>query len=254
MSHDIYLYGVVPGSEARGFDVAGLDDEPVALVRAGSLAAIGSPVMPGPVAADRASLERHMDVLQQAMEHCSAVLPMRFGVVFPSARAVREELLAARREELEGLLTTMTGLAEVRIRAVYHDDVVLREAVESSDAIRRLRDEVRDRPEAATYYQRIRLGELVAQAVAERQAADAALVRSRVEGLARMVHEGELVHERLAADVALLVERRRLDEIDAAVSVLAAELGERMRFRYIGPLAPHSFVELSMSEEARSWA
>ena len=253
MSGDIYVYGVVRSSEGKGLAAAGVEDEPVALIRAGSLAAIAGPVTPGPVVASRAALERHMEVLQEAMERCSAVLPMRFGVVFPDADAVRDELLGARRDELEELLKAMTGLAEVRIRALYHDEVVLREAVGSNEAIRRLREEVRERPEAATYYQRIRLGELVAQAVAERQAADAALIRGRVDALAQMVHEEELVHERVAADLALLVKRERLDELDAAVSRLAEELGGRMRFRYVGPLPPHSFVELSMSAEARSW-
>jgi hypothetical protein len=44
-----------------------------------------------------------------------------------------------------------------------------------------------------------------------------------------------------------LIERARLATFDETLDRLAAEQAERMRFKYTGPLPPHSFVELSGS-------
>jgi hypothetical protein len=51
-------------------------------------------------------------------------------------------------------------------------------------------------------------------------------------------------------NAAFLVERAKLDEFGAAVTALTAEVEDRMRLRYIGPLPPYSFTE----EETAAWA
>jgi len=52
-------------------------------------------------------------------------------------------------------------------------------------------------------------------------------------------------HERIVLNASFLVDSSRLTEFDAAVEQVGESQGGRMRFKYTGPLPPHSFVELT---------
>jgi hypothetical protein len=50
----------------------------------------------------------------------------------------------------------------------------------------------------------------------------------------------------MALNASFLVDRSARKAFDAELDRIAEEQGGRMRFKYTGPLAPHSFVELAM--------
>ena len=58
--------------------------------------------------ARRRDLTRHSDVIAAAFRN-GAVVPLRFGTVFPSPEAVVDELLEPRRAELTRLLCELEG-------------------------------------------------------------------------------------------------------------------------------------------------
>jgi len=55
--------------------------------------------------------------------------------------------------------------------------------------------------------------------------------------------------DRQALNLQLLVDGARRAELDAVLSSLSVELGDRFAFRYVGPLPPYSFTELELSVE-----
>lgn len=247
---DSYVYGVLAagGESPEG---TGVEDAPLRLVEAGGLAAIVSDVPPGELTPTRGSLTTHMDVLRRAGEGVS-VLPMRFGVVFPSDDAVRAELLDAYRPRLQELLAALDGKVELELRATYHEDALMRSVVESHPDIRAAREELEGRDPDATYYDRIRLGERVMQAVGERREEHRAALLGALSPLAVDVRTGESAHELDALSASFLVEADRVDEFDEAVQDLDRRHGELLRLRYFGPLPPHSFVDLEGAVPA--WA
>jgi Gas vesicle synthesis protein GvpL/GvpF len=117
-----------------------------------------------------------------------------------------------------------------------------------------LRESLRGRPGPATYYERIRLGELVANAVAGKREEISGLVAGTLGRFAAATKLGDPLHEQMLANVAFLVDRSRLPEFDAAVDALDRELDEHVRLRYTGPLPPHNFVDVEAGTEAQAWA
>jgi len=101
---------------------------------------------------------------------------------------------------------------------------------------------MRGREENATYYDRIRLGELVAQAMAAKRRQDSEQVLAQLRPLADDVRVGDVAHERSVLSASFLVHRDRLPEFDRAAEAVAAENRARIRFRYAGPLPPYDFV------------
>jgi hypothetical protein len=169
---------------------------------------------------------------------------MRFGVVMDGSDDVRRQLLERHGEDLRNQLNDLAGKVEFNVRAVYEEDVVLREVVSEDSEIARLREAVRGRSEDGTYYERIRLGELVAQAVERRRERDAQAIIDLLAPASLAVDVGAPAHERVVVTASFLVERDHLDAFDELLEAVARDQFGRIRFKLTGPRAPHSFVEL----------
>jgi hypothetical protein len=170
---------------------------------------------------------------------------MRFGIVMSGPDEVRSRLLDDHGPELRAQLNELEGKVEIRIRAVYDEESLLREVVRDEEEIAMLRQAVRRGSDDATYYGRIRLGELVVGAVDRRRAADSLAIVDALAPVALAVDVSEHGHERVAVQASFLVERRRLSEFDEVLEEVAAGYDGRIRFKYTGPLPPHSFVQLA---------
>ena len=53
-------------------------------------------------------------------------------------------------------------------------------------------------------------------------------------------------HERMVVNASFLIEQGRLNQFDLELDEIAKYHDGIVRFKYTGPLPPHSFVELAM--------
>ncbi len=148
-------------------------------------------------------------------------------------------------DELTAQLQQLEGKVELAVRAVYEEEPLMREIVESHPEIARRREGLRGQSEDATYYERIGLGEMVAEAIERTREQDANTLLEILSPLALAVEIGQPSHERVALSASFLVEREQLPRFDEALEDVARAQAGRMRFKLTGPLPPHSFVELA---------
>lgn len=238
-----YVYGIVERKAPAPLG-KGIGGSPLRLVMDDGAAALVSELQQREIALGREELMAHARVLEQAVSS-GTVLPMRFGIVMEGEDEVRERLLRGHGDELRIQLERFADKVEVNIRASYDEQRLMQEVVTGNPDVRRLRQSIRGKPEDATYYERIRLGELVSKAVERKREEDSARILEALWPFAADVQVGEPAHERIALSAAFLVERKRLHEFDQAVEKFAGGQAGRLLFKYTGPLPPHSFVELS---------
>jgi hypothetical protein len=237
-----YVYGVLRAdNEPPG--IAGIGGAPLQEVKGDGVAALVSDLTDRELTLGREEMTTHARVLEEALQR-GTVLPMRFGVVMAGEPAVKSHLLDAHGDELRRQLSELDGKVELRLRAVYDEPTLMREVVAEDQEIARLRESLRGTSEDASYYGRIQLGEMVAQAVERKREGDAAQILDALTPLALAVQVGEAANERIAVNASFLVERDRMAEFDAAVDDIGRVQADRMRLKYTGPLPPHSFVEL----------
>jgi hypothetical protein len=238
-----YVYGIVePDAPApRGKGIRGAR---VGLVAGADAAALVSHMDESAVRLGREEVLVHARVLERALGR-GTVLPMRFGVVMSGPDEVRDRLLDEHAAELREQLTELAGKVEIRIRASYQEDSLLREVLREHPEIAELRAAMRGRSDDATYYDRIRLGEMVAAAVERRRERDAQAIVEALSVVSVAVAPGRAEHERVAVQASFLVERARLSEFDEIVEEVAAGFAGWLRFKYTGPLPAHSFVQLA---------
>jgi hypothetical protein len=249
---NVYVYGVLRGADAPGVSAGGVEQAQVRTVEHAGLAALVSTLERNELAAAR-EVRAHWRVLEEASKRAT-VLPVRFGTVLESDQAVRERLLEPNAEQLAGLLDQLAGRVQLNVKGDYEEEQLLREVVRTSPQVAALRERVRKLSDSAGYYDRIRLGELVAAEVAARRDHDTALAVGRLEPFAVSVRAEHVAAEHGAFNLAFLVEEGAIDRFSEAVGKLRGELGERVALSYVGPLPPYSFAETDMSPGAAAWA
>src|SRR5207248_8390097 len=218
----LYVCGVARAGAADAAGMPRLDGKAIRSVAEDGVGAFVSDAPSGAIETTRERLLTHARVL----EHLAAertVLPMRFGVVAPSERALREGVLSPRRKVFATLLDRLEGTVEVDLRVLYDEAAVLGEIVRGSPAVRRLQLSIRNRPADATYYDRIRLGETVAQEMSARGAREADRILAKLEPLVVEARRRPSEHERSVLHAALLVRRADLDRLDGAVKAIGTD-------------------------------
>jgi hypothetical protein len=240
-----YVYGVTRADAALPDGLTGLDDKPVTQIAHGGCAAVVSDLPQGRALGERADLMAHQRVLSALIDGGVIVLPFRFGAALTGPQAVREELLAANADRLTEVLDALDGRLELRLKGTYVQDTVLREVMADDPEVAELSDRLRQAPADAAdalYYDRIRLGELIAQALQRRRDHDAQVLLDQLAPVAEATAPKTPAREEDVLDAAFLVDRDRRPEFEQAVEKLGAACADRIRLRLIGPLPPYDFV------------
>ena len=244
----VYVYAVVRAADAGSISRTGVEGAPVRAVADRELAAVVSDVAGSALAAAR-EVRAHWRVVEALSEH-TTVLPVRFGTVMEDDDAVRSQVLAPNADRFAGALQQLAGRVQLSVKGTYVEDRLLRGVVTASPAVAALRERLKNLPENAGYYERIRLGELVAAEVERQRAEDAVRALARLEPLAVAARSESVGTPDGAFNLAFLVDRARVDDFSAAVTDLVDELGDHVTVRYVGPLAPYSFAETELATEA----
>lgn len=238
-----YVYGILRSSGGIPGDLASVGDEetPVRSASHGDLAAAISELHLNRPLGTRDDLLAHEHVLD-AIATETTVLPLRFGAVVNSVDAVVDELLAPNTESFEAVLSQLDGTVQFAVRGRYLDAAHIREVIAEHPEIKELRESLRGVSPDAGYDERLKLGEMVCNAVAEKRALDVQQLVDAVSESVLATAERDVGGEDDAFDVAMLVERERREEFEASVDALGDQWSGRIQLRMVGPLAPYDFL------------
>jgi hypothetical protein len=237
-----YVYAVVPADQPLPDALRGLDDAPVELVELeGIAAAVGVITLERPPGR-RADLMAHSAVID-ALAASGTVVPVQFGSVLADRESVVEDLLGDQHDHYADLLTALAGTVQLNLRAIYREEQALAEVVMADPGIARLRERTRDLPPGTMHPDLVRLGEEVSRAMERKRAED-------TDGLLPLVVDHAVDHRLRALgdmnhvfDVALLVERDRVEALEERLEEVAEVVHERIRLQLTGPFAAYDFVE-----------
>jgi len=243
-----YLYCIIPCSENRMFevDVIGSGDGVVHTVCHRSLAAVVSDSPVVQYESTRQNMVAHEKVLEAVMKEFT-LLPVRFGTVTDSTSPVQDiqKLLSSRFNEFQELLRDMEGKVELGLKAFWRDEKAIFEEIVAENAdIRRIRNSLLGKSAEATHFDRIRLGEMVKEALNHKRAKEAAKILQPLRRIAHGIRENGVLGDRMVVNAAFLVDKTKEPEFDHAVSKLDEEFGGRVVLKYIGLAPPYNFVNI----------
>lgn len=239
----LFVYGVVPAGSTLP-DLSGVGDTPLSLLPHAGLAAVVGPVPLDRPQVGPAELRAYHAVVD-ALAADGPVAPVRFGAVLRDDTEVVDALLEPHAATLTELLATLEGRRELKLRARFVEHAVLAEVVAADPVVRDLRERTLEVPEEVSWADRVRLGELVAQAVGARRDAEAAALWDLVAAHAVELRETPGSGTDHVLDLALLVDDDRVPDLERALEAYAEAAYDRMRLSLSGPLPPYDFVEAS---------
>ncbi|MBI4298081.1 MAG: GvpL/GvpF family gas vesicle protein [Chloroflexi bacterium] len=250
-----YLYCIIPCSVERTFAIAPIDDGVggVSTICHEGLAAVVSDATSRHYESTRSNLMAHEKVLEAVMTEFT-LLPVRFGTVADAATPAQDihKLLSHKSEEFRELLRGMEGTTELGLKAFWRNEkAIFPELLAENPEIKRLIDSLsaRSRQASASSPERLHLGQMVKEALELKRAREAAQILSPLRPLAQRLRENFPLVDRMIANAAFLVEREREPEFDIAVSTLDRQLGQRVAFKYVGPVPPYNFVNIVVNWE-----
>ena len=239
----IYVYGILPADVELAAEMPGVGDPPgqVRVVRSGGLAALVSEVDTSRPLGSPQDFVAHEQIVDATAAEVP-VLPTRFGAVMASEESVAEELLVANHDEFDDALEELEGRAQFVVKGRYVEQAILTEVLSENRQAAHLADKLRDADPDATRDARIKLGELLNNAVAAKRRKDTNALGRAMEGhcVASVVREP--THELDAAHVAFLVETDGESEMQQAIEDLARGWEGRIQLRLLGPMAAYDFV------------
>jgi DNA-binding MarR family transcriptional regulator len=193
---------------------------------------------------------RHHEVLRQ-LHVRGAVIPLKFGVLCDSAEDGRA-MLGELPPTVTDMLARLEGKDEWTVRTTADEASLSGIAVQSSDELRRMLREIERLPDGRAYFARKQLQKATADWVAAYVDEIEAAVHGRLAALgAEVAHmprprrgdrQGDAV-----AEAAVLVERDRFRELEAALRELEEAQAPRVRFELVGPWPPYSFASISQA-------
>jgi hypothetical protein len=241
----VYIYGILPGDIEIEPGATGVGDPPgeVRVVRHGDLAALVSDVdVTRPLGRPR-DLLAHEELLDSAAAEVP-VLPVRFGALVSSDDAVAGELLQPHQDEFASALSQLEDRVEYVVRGRYDEQAILREVLSENELAARLAGQIRRADPDATREPRIRLGEILNNAVAAKREEDTRAAGNALAGLVEASVVRQPSSELDAVCIAVLVTTGSMEQLEEAVALLARDWKGRVDLNMIGPLAAYDFVGL----------
>jgi len=240
-----YIYCIIRCPEPRQFATLGIGERGD-VVHTTHLKGLAAVVSDSPIAEyenTRRNMMAHTKVQEEVMREF-VILPVRFGTVGLSTEAIQEQVLNGRYEELNRLLVEMEGRVELGLKAFWYEEVIFQEIVEENPPIRRLSDTLMSRSAEETYYDRIRLGEMVGAAMERKRDEDAEEILARLRPLTYKTRTNKVITDRMVLNGAFLVDQSCEAEFDEAVQKLDGQMGHRLMFKYVGLVPPYNFVNI----------
>ena len=259
-----YIYCLVDCDAPAGFGPMGTEgNSEVFAVAQDGIAAVVSATSAEKLEISRGNALAHQRVMEAVMQRGHTVLPVKFNTIAEekggksAEERIVNHVLAGRRKEILGLLSSMRPLVELGVKGLWTDmEAVFRNIVESSQEIQSLRKKLLatngpgvpgGRPVSMTG--QMRLGELVKKALEARKCDMEAALLGRLAPLAKDSRQNKTFGDPMFANLALLVDKSRQNDVEAVLSAFEAHQAGRAKLRCVGPLPPCNFLELVITWE-----
>jgi hypothetical protein len=257
-----YLYCAVQVTETSDTDVSmtGIDDEPVSLVTVDSLGVVVHECESLYDTAESAVIKKwllqHQGVIDAAGETFGTPLPFQFDTILTGTDEHVSAWLADHSETLSRYLTSLAGHWEYRIEVVCDESQFEAELEATDERLMDLDERIATASPGTKHLLEKQYGQRLTELKQQRRSEQAATLETRLEPLAREVHElGDrkttLDDEQDAAGtdamdmdtqarLAVLAPASREAAIGDILDEIAAEPGIEVRFT--GPWPPYTFT------------
>jgi hypothetical protein len=197
--------------------------------------------------ARRVNMITHEKVLEEIMKQFT-VLPVRFSTISEhddDAGILR--ILEKDYPKFDTMLTKMDGKKELGLKVLADEKAIYESILEKYDDIRTLRAKLINLPADKTHYQRMKIGEMVAEALKNETKNYKNIILDTLTPFSDEQKLNDNYGEMMILNAAFLIKNSSEPEFDHAVKILDEKFGKFMTYKYVGTLPPYNFVHLQIN-------
>jgi hypothetical protein len=240
-----YIYGIIQEPEPRKFSFLGIGDAAVYTINHREVAAVISDTGLEEIDPTRKNVRAHT-VVQDELLKKYTLLPMGFGMISGS----QDDVLKLLEKNYQGITHELKRLAdkvEVELKVSWDQEAMIKELQGSNDDLTRLKVKIKDAPSPIEAQRlMIEAGKLVERIALDWKGRYANRVYSILKGLALDAKLNNTLGVNNILNASFLIERSNENGFQKEVYKLDSEYQGKINFKYVGPLAPYSFVDVKM--------
>jgi len=186
----------------------------------------------------------HQAVNEQVMRR-HTMIPMKFGNIAENEMEVRN-ILEHAYIQFKTLLHRIKGKVELIVQASINKQDWIMGIASTNDTIIELQHKLSQLTEEQKLLAKIAIGKIIHESVTLQEKVCVADVLRTLRNGGHHFALGRLLHEEMIFNGSFLVDKKDETEFDGKVQELAQRYQDKVKFRYIGPLPPMSFVNLKL--------
>jgi len=241
-----YIYGIIRNESPVDYGPIGMGKR-ADLVYGINFKGITAIVSNSPVIqyeARRVNMITHERVLEEIMKQYT-VLPVRFSTISEhNDDEVIRKIIEKDYKKFDDMLTKMDGKKELGLKVLGQETAIYESILGKYNEIRSLKEKIIHLPVDKTHYQRMKIGEMVAEALKKETQNYRTIIMDILSPLADEVKINDNYGEMMILNAAFLIKTLSEHDFDKAVNALDEKFGRFMTFKYVGTLPPYNFVNL----------
>lgn len=199
----------------------------------------------GKLKATRRAAKRHSQILTDLLLDHGALAPVPFGTVIESEQELRE-MLQNNEKEIEKTLHNIDNQVEYGMKVYWDPDEVAGKLAEDSHEIQQMKSIIKQGGGGNTYEATLEVGELIEEKMEDKRKELKAATLGLFNAVINDWVENEPFDDRMAVNLAFLLDKDAQENLDDAVEELGKTQPEYLTIKYSGPWPPFNFVELKL--------
>ena len=247
MNEGIYIYCVVNESQSRNFGPIGIGDRGDEVYTLGfrDLACVISSTPMTKFVISRKNLISHEKVIEKIMGEYNAVLPVRFCTVATSSEEIRN-LLMKNYQVLKNSLRSMDNKIELGLKVFWQDMENIFKEIASIKRIKRLKEKLIKSSISVNINEKVSLGKKVKEILEKKREIEAEKILEVLKPKCIEFRRNKIIGDKMILNCAFLVDKSHARDFDNHIEKLNKIYEDKLKFKYIGPIAPFNFVELDL--------
>jgi len=246
MDEGKYLYCIINESSERNFGSMGIGDRDdyVHTLCHRDLACVISSTPMTKYVISRKNLIAHEKVIEKVMQDYNSVLPVRFCTIATSAEEIRN-LLMKRYHEFKNLLRSMDNKIELGLKVFWKDmDSIFKEIGSTQKEIISLKKKLSNRKSTISVDDKIDLGKKVKETLDKKREVEVEEILDLLKPISINIRKNKIISDNMLLNYAFLVDKSFEREFDDQIEGLTQKYSDRLKFKYVGAIAPFNFTEL----------
>jgi hypothetical protein len=244
-----YIYCIIDSDRQQSFGPLGIGGrgDQLHTICFNGVAALVSNAPLGKYRVSRDNSLTHEKAVEIVMAEYTA-LPVRFATVAEDEEKVKR-ILEKEHDRFKDLLGSIADKTELNLKSIFKEGIIYKDILEKYENIRILKEKIATIAPEKSHNQRREIGRMVEEALQREKEIVKEDILDTLSPLSVEVKTNDTYGELMIINAAFFVKKEKEADFDQQVQQLGDKYSQKVTSKYVGPLPPFNFVNITINTE-----